>query len=130
MPEPNLFLVFVRPLNRLGIRYMIGGSVATMFYGEPRVTHDVDVIVFLNERDIHRLPKVFLRQSFTCRRRKLSSLKFCENREATSTSSITSRLSKLTCISWDVMNSMPGDFATKGLLSAKANLSCLPRRSK
>jgi hypothetical protein len=42
MPEAELFLLFIRPLNRAGIRYVIGGSVAAIFYGEPRFTNDVD----------------------------------------------------------------------------------------
>src|SRR5580698_3880453 len=59
MPEPELFLLFVRPLNLLGIRYIIGGSVAAIFYGEPRLTHDIDFVVFLNDRDAQRLADVF-----------------------------------------------------------------------
>jgi len=59
MPEPELFLLFVRPLNRAGIRYVVTGSVAAIFYGEPRLTHDVDFIVFLRESDIEVLAKTF-----------------------------------------------------------------------
>ena len=59
MPEPELFLLFVRPLNRAGIRYVVSGSVAAIFYGEPRLTHDVDFVVFLNATDIQKLPTVF-----------------------------------------------------------------------
>jgi hypothetical protein len=59
MLAPELFLLFVRPLNSLGIRYMIGGSVAAIFYGEPRLTHDVDFIVFLNDSDAQRLADAF-----------------------------------------------------------------------
>ena len=59
MPEPDLFLLFVRPLNRAGIRYIVSGSVAAIFYGEPRLTHDVDFVVFLNDADIQRLVEVF-----------------------------------------------------------------------
>jgi hypothetical protein len=59
MPEPELFLLFVRPLNRAGIRYVVTGSVAAIFYGEPRLTHDVDFVVFLREADIDVLAKVF-----------------------------------------------------------------------
>ena len=55
----ELFLRFVRPLNRSGIRYVIGGSVAAIFYGEPRLTMDVDVMVFLRDTDIERLPAIF-----------------------------------------------------------------------
>jgi hypothetical protein len=59
MPEGELFLLFVRPLNLLGIRYIIGGSVASIFYGEPRLTHDIDFVVYLSERDVQRLAAVF-----------------------------------------------------------------------
>ena len=64
MLEPELFLLFVRPLNRAGIRYVISGSVAAIFYGEPRLTHDVDFIVFLNPNDIRRLSDVFSETDF------------------------------------------------------------------
>jgi hypothetical protein len=59
MLEPDLIELFVFPLNRLGIRYLISGSVAAMLYGEPRVTHDVDLIVFLRLDDIARLAAAF-----------------------------------------------------------------------
>jgi hypothetical protein len=64
MPEPELFLLFVRPLNRAGVRYVVSGSVAAIFYGEPRLTHDVDVVVFLNSNDIQKLIEVFPKTEF------------------------------------------------------------------
>jgi hypothetical protein len=64
MPEPELFLLFVRPLNRAGIRYVVSGSVAAIFYGEPRLTHDVDVVVFLSSNDIQKLIQVFPKTDF------------------------------------------------------------------
>ncbi len=42
MPQTELFLIFLRLFNRAGFRYVIGGSVASIFYGEPRMTDDVD----------------------------------------------------------------------------------------
>jgi len=57
MPEPELSLVFVRPLNRLGIRYIVSGGVASILYGEPRLTNDVDFVVFLKEAEIARPSK-------------------------------------------------------------------------
>ncbi len=45
MPEPELFLLFARPLNFAQVRYMVTGSVAAIFYGEPRLTHDLDLVV-------------------------------------------------------------------------------------
>lgn len=59
MHEPELFLLFVRPLNRAGIRYVVSGSVAAVFYGEPRLTHDVDCVVFLNADACRKLAEVF-----------------------------------------------------------------------
>jgi hypothetical protein len=64
MPEPELFLHLIRPLNRAGIRYVIGGSVAAIFYGEPRLTNDVDVVAFLNPSDARRLAEVFPSSEF------------------------------------------------------------------
>jgi hypothetical protein len=59
MPEPNLYLLFIRPLNRLGIRYIVGGSVAATYYGESRTTNDIDVVVFLDDNDLQRLTEAF-----------------------------------------------------------------------
>jgi len=64
MPEPELFLLFVRPLNRAGIRYVVSGSVAAIFYGEPRLTHDVDFVVFLNANDTQKLVTAFPEKEF------------------------------------------------------------------
>ena len=59
MPENDLFLLFVRRLNDAGVRYVIGGSLASTFYGEPRLTDDVHIIVFLNDADIRGLPELY-----------------------------------------------------------------------
>jgi len=59
MPEPNLIALFVRPLARLQTRYLVSGSVAAMLYGEPRLTHDIDLVVFLRDEDLRRLPEAF-----------------------------------------------------------------------
>ena len=59
MRQDELFLLFIRPLNQAGIRYIVGGSVASVFYGEPRFTRDVDVVAFLNDADVRRLPEIF-----------------------------------------------------------------------
>jgi len=67
MPEPEPFLVFVDKLAELGVPYMVTGSVAALLYGEPRLTHDVDVVVDLASRAaIHRLPALFPDDAFYC----------------------------------------------------------------
>src|SRR2546421_296924 len=59
VPEPDLIQLFAQPLNRLGIRYLVSGSVAAMLYGEPRVTHDIDFVVFLRATDIPLLSAAY-----------------------------------------------------------------------
>jgi len=64
MPEAELSLLFIRPLNQLGVRYMVSGSVAAILYGEPRLTHDVDFVVFLRGEDIASLREAFPSPNF------------------------------------------------------------------
>jgi hypothetical protein len=46
--EPSELLRFaVSALERLGLRYFVTGSTVTIFYGEPRFTNDVDIVVDL-----------------------------------------------------------------------------------
>src|SRR5713226_7282845 len=66
MPEANLFLMFTQRLKTLGVAYMVSGSVAVIIYGEPRLTHDVDLIVVLDRGHIARLPEVFPPAEFYC----------------------------------------------------------------
>jgi len=48
LPEFDTFLrSIIETLERLGLPYMIGGSVASSIYGEARSTRDVDVSVVL-----------------------------------------------------------------------------------
>jgi hypothetical protein len=70
MPEANLFLMFTQRLNTLGVDYMVSGSVAVIIYGEPRLTHYVDLIVVLEREDIARLREAFPPAEFYCQRRR------------------------------------------------------------
>ena len=46
--EPSDLLHFiVSVLERLAIRYFVTGSTVTIFYGEPRFTNDIDMVVDL-----------------------------------------------------------------------------------
>jgi hypothetical protein len=47
MTQAELIRHLVDVLGALGAEYMIGGSQASMYYGEPRLTRDVDVVVAL-----------------------------------------------------------------------------------
>ena len=66
MPEPNLFHIFISRLNKLGIRYMVTGAVAIVIYGEPRLTHDIDVVVDLHSEDVQKFVEAFPLEEFYC----------------------------------------------------------------
>lgn len=66
MAEPELFQIFVRPLNLLGIPYMVTGSVASIVYGEARLTHDIDMVMIIHSREAERFVKAFPLSEFYC----------------------------------------------------------------
>jgi len=47
MQDHNLFGIYLNILNKNQIQYFVTGSVASIVYGEPRLTHDIDLIIFL-----------------------------------------------------------------------------------
>ena len=52
MQLPDLVQPFVVRLEQLGVPYMVTGSTAGILYGEPRMTHDVDIVVALALADV------------------------------------------------------------------------------
>ncbi|MBI2440917.1 MAG: hypothetical protein HYV35_06045 [Lentisphaerae bacterium] len=67
MPEDReLFLIFIRPLNRLGIAYLVTGSAASMAYGLPRATLDIDLVLELTTAQAELLPGAFPSTEFYC----------------------------------------------------------------
>lgn len=66
MQPPEPYLIFTQKLQALGLRYMVSGSVAAIFYGEPRLTNDVDIIVFMRREDIDRVIAAFEPEEFYC----------------------------------------------------------------
>jgi hypothetical protein len=47
MEPSELLQRFVGVLDRLDIRYLMTGSMASIAHGEPRLTNDIDVVVAL-----------------------------------------------------------------------------------
>ena len=64
MQELDTFNIFLKPLNGLGIPYIITGAVAAIIYGEPRMTHDLDLILYLQWKDIDRFIRQFPETEF------------------------------------------------------------------
>lgn len=53
MPQQELLIAVVRALEDAGVPYMLTGSLVSSLYGEPRATHDFDIVVAL---EADRLP--------------------------------------------------------------------------
>ena len=51
---------FLQALDRLQIRYYVGGSVASSYYGAWRRTQDVDVILDVRPDQIRTLAKLLI----------------------------------------------------------------------
>lgn len=66
MQEPNLFQIFTTPLNKFNIPYIVTGAVASIIYGEPRLTHDIDLVIELSEENVDRIVKAFPLDKFYC----------------------------------------------------------------
>jgi hypothetical protein len=58
--------VFLDRLNNSGLSYMVTGSVASIIYGEPRMTHDVDLVLELHAEKISEFIDLFPISKFYC----------------------------------------------------------------
>ena len=54
MQDHNLFGIYLDILNKNQIQYFVTGSVASIVYGEPRLTHDIDLVIFLREKEVEK----------------------------------------------------------------------------
>ena len=59
MQDLNLFKIYTDILNQNKFRYFITGSVAAITYGDPRLTHDIDLVINLNESEIEKFIRAF-----------------------------------------------------------------------
>lgn len=59
MSQQNLLEKVVLTLNRLDIEYMVTGSIASSLQGEPRSTHDIDLIIDLPRSKVPALSRAF-----------------------------------------------------------------------
>ena len=57
-PE-RLIRKVIQTLEDLGIEYMVTGSVASSLQGEPRSTHDIDLVVVLQRSMVEKLVEAF-----------------------------------------------------------------------
>jgi hypothetical protein len=60
----EFFKKVVDILHTSGLRYMVVGSFASGFWGEPRATYDVDVVIAIGEQDLPLLGALFPSEEF------------------------------------------------------------------
>jgi hypothetical protein len=60
------FYSVLQKLEENDIPYMLVGSVASMIYGEPRMTHDMDLVVEILPRQVPRIESLFPIEEFYC----------------------------------------------------------------
>ncbi len=55
----SLLNIFTSKLNQLDCEYMVTGSVASMHYGEPRFTHDIDLVFSIKNQNLKSFENIF-----------------------------------------------------------------------
>lgn len=66
MQDLNLFFLFTDKLEQNHIEYFITGSVASIVYGQPCLTHDIDLVIVLYPNQINALCESFPINEFYC----------------------------------------------------------------
>ena len=66
MQPLELLTAFITPLEKSKIPYFVTGSIASIFYGEPRLTHDIDVVIHLSQKDTLRFSSFFPSNQYYC----------------------------------------------------------------
>jgi hypothetical protein len=56
---PDPIELFVEPLEALAITYMVTGGVASVIYGEPRFTRDIDLVLELDPSTVEAFASLF-----------------------------------------------------------------------
>jgi hypothetical protein len=64
MEQSDLLGFVVRAIEGMGVAYFVTGSTATIFYGEPRLTNDIDVVVDISETQVAEFCRRFPEDEF------------------------------------------------------------------
>lgn len=66
MEQSELVRLVVRAFESLNIPYMITGSHASAYYGEPRFTRDIDIVAEIQEEQVDGFARYFPLNEFYC----------------------------------------------------------------
>jgi len=64
MEQSDLLRFVVEAIERLGLQYFVTGSTVTIFYGEPRFTNDIDIVLQLPASAVHEFCSQFPEADF------------------------------------------------------------------
>ena len=64
MEQHELLQFVVECLEKLKIRYLITGSIASMAYGEPRLTNDIDIVADMDQNHAQKVKDCFPEADF------------------------------------------------------------------
>lgn len=64
MTDPDLIGLFILPLEASRMKYMVTGGVASVIYGDPRFTRDIDIVLSLTGSDADRFSSLFSEDDF------------------------------------------------------------------
>jgi hypothetical protein len=64
MSQSELLKRVIQTLESAGIQYMITGSVASSLQGQPRSTHDIDMVIAVQRSKAHDLAEAFPSRDF------------------------------------------------------------------
>lgn len=73
----------VRALNSSRLRYMFTGAMASSYYGRPRTTLDIDIVLTVEEKDLARLAKALTEADLRVQTKKLHRIWASDYRIAT-----------------------------------------------
>ena len=59
MTFEELAVTAARRLSDMQIPYMLTGALAVNYYGKPRMTHDVDIVILITDRDAPQIMRLF-----------------------------------------------------------------------
>lgn len=64
MDDIDIFEIFLKRFIEADIEFFVTGSVATIIYGEPRLTNDVDLVLNINKDEVSIIIKKFPLEAF------------------------------------------------------------------
>lgn len=66
VPFIEIFQNAIRRIESANIDYMIVGSIASMVYGEPRLTRDMDIVIDVGPQDARKFEQLFTQPEYYC----------------------------------------------------------------